>query len=166
MYWASNKFFWIPLYVLIIILLIKTYGKQSILIIISIVILITLCDQVSSHLIKDTLVKRLRPSHEPAFQNLVHLSDAGPGGSYGFVSGHAANSFALVTFLFLLFKNKYRWFIWILLSSAVIVSYSRIYNGVHYPFDVIGGAIVGVLLGLGTFNIYTLVLNCFRKDSG
>jgi undecaprenyl-diphosphatase len=165
MYWASNIFFWIPLFVFIVALLIKTYGKQSILLIISIAILITLSDQISSHLIKDTLVKRLRPSNEPAYLGLIHLSDAGPGGTYGFVSGHAANAFALATFLFFLFRNKYIWFNLFMLSCAVFVSYSRIYNGVHYPADVIGGAIVGVFLGWGIFKLYAAVLKRLSKNS-
>jgi len=165
MYWASNIFFWFPLYVFILALIIKTYGKKSILIIISIAFLITLSDQISSHLIKETLVKRLRPSHEPSYQGLIHLSAAGSGGTYGFISGHSTNAFALATFLFFLFNKRYIWFNWIMLFCAILVSYSRIYNGVHYPSDVLGGAIVGVLLGWSIFKLYALVSNFIYKDS-
>src|SRR5690625_792168 len=91
MYWVSNKYFWIPFYLLIVILIIMAYKKRSILIFIFTAGLVALSDQLSSHLIKPW-VGRLRPSHNPAFEGLVHLSKAGPGGLHGFVSGHATNS--------------------------------------------------------------------------
>lgn len=109
-------------------------------------ITIGLSDQIASGLIKNS-VKRLRPSHEPSLMPLIHLSKAGPGGMYGFVSSHSANAFGLLTFLFFLLPSKYKWLKIILFCWALLVSYSRIYNGVHYPSDVIGGAIVGILSG-------------------
>lgn len=109
-------------------------------------ILIALCDQTASHLIKQA-VKRLRPSHEPALENLIHLSEAGPGGQYGFVSSHAANAFGLGTFLILILPKQFNWLKWTLLFWACLISYSRIYNGVHYPSEVIVGGIIGILYG-------------------
>lgn len=145
MYWASDMLFWFPFYACIAVLLVKQYKKQSIAVFIAIAVLITLSDQTASHLIKNS-VQRLRPSHEPALQGLVHLSKAGPGGQYGFVSSHAANAFALTTFLFLLLPQKFNWLKYTLLFWAALVSYSRIYNGVHYPSDIICAAIIGTLL--------------------
>lgn len=153
MYWASDKLFWIPFYALIVFLLIREYRKQSIYVLLSIGILILLCDQIASHLIKNA-VKRLRPSHEPTLSHLVHLSDAGPGGQYGFVSSHSANAFGLATFLILLLPKKYNPLKWALACWAVLVAYSRIYNGVHYPSDVIVAAILGILLGYAVVSIY------------
>ncbi|WP_417873865.1 phosphatase PAP2 family protein [Xanthomarina gelatinilytica] len=146
MYWASDKLFWFPLYFILLLIIIKLYKKKSIGVLIAIGILITLCDQTASHLIKNT-VKRLRPSHEPALENLIHLSEAGPGGQYGFVSSHAANAFGLATFLILLLPKQFNWLKWAILIWAILVSYSRIYNGVHYPSDVIVAAIIGILYG-------------------
>jgi len=146
MYWASDRLFWIPFYLLIAFLLVKHYRKQSILIFISIAILITLSDQISSHLIKNS-VQRLRPSHEPTLQGLIHLSQAGAGGTYGFISSHAANAFALTTFLFFILQNKFNWLKSILIFWALLISYSRIYNGVHYPLDVLVAIILGIVLG-------------------
>ncbi|TDD99565.1 phosphatase PAP2 family protein [Flavobacterium cellulosilyticum] len=147
MYWASDKLFWIPFYLFIIFLLIREYKKQSVYVLISIGILITLCDQIASHLIKNA-VKRLRPSHEPFLEDLIHLSKAGSGGQYGFVSSHSANAFGLATFLILLLPKSYNPLKWVLGFWAFLVAYSRIYNGVHYPCDVIVAALIGILLAI------------------
>src|SRR5919205_1277273 len=85
MYWASDKLFWIPFYAFLLFIVIKHFKKKSALILVLIALLITLSDQIASNLLKNT-VKRLRPSHEVALQKLVHLSAAGAGGNYGFVS--------------------------------------------------------------------------------
>lgn len=146
MYWASDKLFWLPFYLLIVFIIIKQYKKQSISIFITIGFLITFCDQTASHLIKN-IVKRIRPSHEPALQKFIHLSKAGPGGQYGFISSHSANAFGLATFLILLLPNKYNWLKGILLFWAILVAYSRIYNGVHYPTDVIVAMFLGIIYG-------------------
>lgn len=147
MYWASHKLFWIPFYGLLIWIIVKEFGKKSIAVLVSITILIALCDQTASHLIK-TLAKRLRPSHEPALEGLVHLSKAGAGGQFGFISSHAANAFGLAIFLILLLPKKYNPLKIILAFWAILVCYSRIYNGVHYPADVIVAALVGSLYAL------------------
>lgn len=153
MYWASDKLFWVPFYLCIAILLVWVYKKQSIPIFLSIGVLITLADQIASHLIKQT-VRRLRPSHEPSLQGLIHLSKAGPGGQYGFVSSHAANAFALAAFLFFILPKKFNWLKWVLVFWALLVSYSRIYNGVHYPADVIVASLIGIALGYLISRLY------------
>lgn len=146
MYWASDKLFWIPFYILIVFIIIKEFKEKSVYVLLAIGFLITICDQTASHLIKNT-VKRLRPSHEPALQNLIHLSKAGKGGEYGFISSHAANAFGLATFLILLLPKKYNWLKITLLFWAILVAYSRIYNGVHYPSDVIVAMLLGITYG-------------------
>ncbi|MDH6252335.1 undecaprenyl-diphosphatase [Chryseobacterium sp. H1D6B] len=146
MYWASDKLFWIPFYAFLLYIIIREFKKKSMYVLPAIAILITICDQNASHLIKNA-VKRLRPSHEPSLENLIHLSKAGPGGQYGFISSHSANAFGLATFLILLLPKKYNWLKWILGFWAFLVAYSRIYNGVHYPADVVVAAFLGTLYG-------------------
>jgi undecaprenyl-diphosphatase len=164
MFWASDKLFWIPFYIILLLIIIKIFKTKSIGVLIAIGFLITLCDQTASHLIKQT-VKRLRPSHEPTLENLVHLSEAGPGGQYGFVSSHAANAFGLATFLILLLPNKFNWLKWTLLFWAFLVSYSRIYNGVHYPSDVIVASIIGIIYGFLVYYILSKIKPEMKKNT-
>lgn len=165
MYWASDKLFWFPFYAVLLVFLVKIYKKFAIYVLLAITVTITLCDQTASGLLKN-LVKRFRPSHEPALAQLVRLSEAGPGGNYGFVSSHSANAFGLVTFLFFLLPAKYNWLKIILLFWALLVSYSRIYNGVHYPFDILGGALVGMLSGSLIWIIFRTIFKnrAFNKE--
>ena len=118
--------------------------RHALLAIAMLVLAFVLADQVSSGLIKQ-LVERLRPTHDPALGDAIHVVNGYRGGMYGFVSSHAANSFAAATFIALLFRNKA---VTIGLTLwALLQCYSRIYLGVHYPGDIMGGIAVGLLSG-------------------
>ena len=145
MFWASDKLFWLPFYIVLLIVIIRRFKKRSVLVLLHVAALVAASDQFSE-LFKNT-VKRLRPSHEIAIKNEIHLSVAGAGGPYGFVSSHAANAFALLVLLWLILPASFRPLKYILLFWAVLVAYSRIYNGVHYPGDVLCGALLGSFLG-------------------
>ncbi len=140
---ASGKKEWIPVYLLLLALLIYKYRQKSYIPIFTIILAVILADQISVHLFKD-IFQRLRPCHQPELNGLIHLVNNKCGGLFGFVSSHAANSFAVAILLaFYLRKN---WISILLIVWAAFVSYSRIYLGVHYPADVFCGALLGSLL--------------------
>lgn len=147
---------WIPLYLLIIILIIRQLGWRSVFMLLGFGLLITLADQSASGFFKP-FFERLRPCHNPEIEHLVHTIKR-CGGQYGFASSHASNTFALGTFLFLVYRNMWSK---LMLVWAAVVSYSRIYAGVHYPGDILMGAILGVL---SAFIVYWLYRKFFYKD--
>ncbi len=157
MYWASHKYFWIPLYVILLLLVYKYFGKKTLLIAGFAIISFALSDQISTRAFKKKFL-RYRPCHNMEIQSQVHVN-GGCGGQYGFVSSHAANTFALAMFLGLLFKNKIKYFALLIFLWAAFVSYSRIYNGVHYPADITVGAILGMGIGIVMFKMYQLLDN-------
>jgi undecaprenyl-diphosphatase len=92
---------------------------------------------------------RLRPSHEPHLQTLIHTLNGYQGGTYGFYSGHASNAFAVAFFMITSLSGKRKYILPAAMVYAILTAYSRIYLGVHYPGDILMGAIVGALLGTG-----------------
>jgi undecaprenyl-diphosphatase len=145
MFMISQMGIWFLLYAAIIYSIFKTYGKKGFLILVFIIILILLSSQFSV-LFKET-VKRLRPYQDPGIKNLTHsiYNSVNSLSLYGFVSSHATNTFAVFTFTSLIFRN--RWYAFTLLIGAILVCYSRIYLGVHFPLDVLGGIILGCFTG-------------------
>ncbi len=146
---VSNKFVWIPLYLLLLFWLFK-YDKQYVWLAISLGLLILISDQVASGILKPW-VGRLRPCHDPSISNLVHAPD-GCGGKFGFASSHASNMFAIATFCWLCLRSHLK-YIWLLFPWAALIAYSRIYLGVHFPGDVIVGALIGIAAGSSQFNL-------------
>lgn len=143
----SEKFYWAPLYAWFLWLLYKRYPKQYWTVIVTIVLMIVVSDQLSN-LAKNN-VMRLRPSQEPHLYSLVHVLNNYRGGMYGFYSGHASNAFAVALFMITIVAKDKKYIIAVSLTYAILTAYSRIYLGVHYPGDVLTGAIMGMLVGTG-----------------
>ncbi len=160
MHALSGKLIWAPLYLAIIIYLFIIYKRKFLIILLLIILAITLSDQ-ASVLLKN-ITQRLRPCHDPALSGLVHLVKGECGGLYSFVSSHAANSFNVALISLLLIKK--RWYSVSIIIWALVIGYSRVYLGVHYPGDVLCGSILGALIGLSIYRLYLLTDNYILKD--
>jgi undecaprenyl-diphosphatase len=143
---ASNILVWIPLFIIFLYYLVRQYDRRAWMILIFAGIMIAISDQTSVHLFKDVF-QRLRPCHNPELENIVHLVNGHCGGQYGFVSSHAFNIFGLAVYLSMILGRKLRYFTVFVMLWAALIGYSRVYLGVHYPGDVLVGALCGSLLG-------------------
>ncbi len=139
---VTRKETWYSFYLILVYFFVRNYRSKSLLILLFLAITILAADQLSVF-IKES-VQRLRPVYEPSIQEAVH-NVLRKGGLHGFVSSHAANSFAIFVFTARIFKNK--GYSWLMFFWALVISYSRIYAGVHYPLDIIGGALLGWGIG-------------------
>lgn len=152
MWLFSEKLVWVPLAAVILFILVYKKGwKDSIIIVLSIVLVVTLCDQISSGFFKP-FFERLRPTYHPEFMNEVETVLGYRGGKYGFISSHAANAFGFATYMALLFRHKL--FSWVIISWALITAYSRIYLGVHFISDIVPGIILGIGTGFVVYHMY------------
>jgi len=159
MWQISGTWIWLPLYLFVFFAIIKTFKKHSILIIIAIVLTVVATDLISV-LIKNS-VHRLRPSHNPDFEGIIHIVNNYRGGKFGFVSSHAANCFGFAAFVSLLFSRK--WIVFSITLWATVVSYSRLYLGVHYPADLVAGALLGVVIAFILFWLCSRINKLNRK---
>ena len=149
----TKMWVWLPLYLLLIYWTVKQYGKLCSWVFLSVSIVVLCSDQLSSHVCKP-LFHRLRPCYNTDLQDLIHLPKGLAGGKYGFVSSHAANTFAVASFLTAALRKNHKWMGFVLYLWAFISSYSRIYMGYHYPGDILCGAILGILIGLILWKVF------------
>lgn len=150
----TNQFSWTPLFILMSFLLFKVYGlKKGLIILLIASVLVTFTDQFVN-LIKH-LFERVRPNNDPTVQNLIRIVKSPR--SFSFVSGHATNSMANTVFVYLLLKNRFK-YTWLFFIWPLFFAYSRIYVGVHYPIDILSGALLGMILGFGFYKITHFVL--------
>lgn len=156
MWFVSARWTWLPLYLLMLAALIWRYRPNIRLILtlmLAFIVAVGLADSVSFALIKPWAC-RLRPTHEPALEGLVHTVRGYTGGLYGFVSSHAANTMAAALLFALIWRNKYATaglMLWVAINC-----YSRMYLGVHYPGDILGGLMVGALSATAVYAALSL----------
>ena len=166
MWYISTVTLWIPLFLFFLYYAFKK-GQWPLVVLslIGIALCILFADRISVMEFKEVF-QRYRPSHNLDLKNLVHIvqkpnGDMYFGGMYGFVSSHAANFFAITTFLVAIFSPFSKGWYWLFLWAALI-AYSRIYLGVHYPSDIAVGAMLGILIGSSVY----LIIKPFLKKYG
>lgn len=158
----TTKFYWIPLYAVLLFLIFKMPNpKIFILTIVIIALMILFTDQVTN-LFKKILVMRLRPCHEASLEGLVRLVKPYCGGKFGYFSGHASNSMAVAVFTGFMLRYRFKYILHFLIVWSIGMGYSRIYIGVHYPLDVLSGWIFGGLSGYMFYRLDTYFQNRFR----
>lgn len=144
---TRESFFWIPLYFFLILLVTINFKRFGWWWALFLIFNVALSDFVSSNLVKPNFF-HLRPCHDPLLADQIRFLVRYCPGSSGFTSSHAANHFAAAMFIFATLKNKVnrKWLSFIFLW-ALIPCYAQLYVGVHYPTDIIGGMVIGLITG-------------------
>lgn len=159
-----NRFFWAPLYLFLIVFLTRNYGKRGYMIILFLLITFAVSDFFTSSLIKP-IVERLRPCNDLGLKLNIHsLISCGTG--YSFPSSHAANHFAIAVFLIVLFMRRSKFIMPLSLFWAASICFAQVYVGVHFPFDVIAGGLIGAIIGYVTGTIFMAVYPEKRWNTG
>ncbi|RYD51538.1 MAG: phosphatase PAP2 family protein [Sphingobacteriales bacterium] len=147
-----NQYFWVPVYLFLFVFMLLNYGRKGLDWVIGFLLTFGAADWICASVIKP-FVGRLRPCNNPDLQNYIHLL-VECGGGKSFPSNHAANHFAFAAFINATIGKTYpgirKWtWLW-----PVIVSYSQVYVGVHFPLDVLAGGLLGVSIGSLTGSLY------------
>lgn len=164
MWIISEEYFGIPFYLLFLFLSFKMFGwKGALLFAIGAGMTIGLTDLTAKHLFKEVFL-RYRPSNNIEIGERLHIVNNYRGGTYGFVSSHAANMFAITTlaFLTLLKDSSKLWYL--IFLFPIVISYSRVYLGVHYPSDVLCGGLLGTFIGWIFYRILAKQLNPLKQN--
>lgn len=147
-----NKFFWFPLYLFLIIFLIRNYKKEGAICVIFLLVTFAIADYFSASVVKH-LFERLRPCNEPGFKAEIRLLVA-CGSGFSFPSSHATNHFAIAMFLTTVFYKRWKPLFPLSFMWAFSVAFAQVYVGVHFPVDVLTGALIGCLIGYITGTLF------------
>jgi undecaprenyl-diphosphatase len=146
---------WIPFFLLLLFLIFKELGtKKTLHLLLFIAILLLFTDQITN--VFKNGFQRLRPCNNPEINSIIRIVQSRK--SFSFFSGHAANTMAVATFLFLIFKKNFK-SLWLLFLWPLIFAYSRIYLGLHYPLDIVCGYVFGAISGFLMFKLYRISEN-------
>lgn len=157
-----------PVFIVLIAYLWRKQGWQLALSsLLGVVLVVALSDRISVELFKEVFM-RYRPTHNLDLKDVVHtVTDFSGkeyrGGLYSFVSSHATNFLALATFYWMLLRPDRKRVFWIIFGWAILVCYSRIYLGVHYPTDIVCGGLLGIAIGLFSFKVFIWLYEQARK---
>jgi len=164
MVFVRNKYVWLPLYMFIISFLIFNFKRKGILILVFAFITVGISDFLSAGVIKPA-VERLRPCNDIEVRDDVVMR-VHCGSGYSFPSSHAANHFALGVFFFFIFYNISKWAARAFLLWAALISIAQVYVGVHYPVDIVAGAVLGAVTGYLVYRFYIyLEKRMFLKEN-
>lgn len=155
-----DSVFWAPLYLFVLVFIALNYGKKGWWWSVAFVCTIAIADLVSSRIFK-TSFERLRPCQDPFFFDQVRLLLKHCSGSFSFTSSHAANHFGMATFASITLYPTFKRYIYFTYLWAFFIAYAQVYVGVHYPLDVLGGAVIGVFAGVFTASVFNKQLGSF-----
>ncbi len=144
---------WIPLYAIALFVVLYKYGWKGLWWALFFVATVALTDSTGTYLFKHN-IERLRPCRDPEFSVHVRLVLKQCAGGYGFISNHAANHFGMAFFFLISFRRVIGNWVWLAVAWAFLIAYAQVYVGVHYPFDVAAGALLGTGFGLLTGYIF------------
>jgi undecaprenyl-diphosphatase len=157
----TNQLSWIPLYLIFLYMIFRSFGwKKGLGLLLLTAVMITFSDQFTVFM--KNYFERLRPNRDPSINEIIRILKNNS--SFSFVSGHATTSMAVSLFMYLRLHKYYPYtgffFIWPLLFA-----YSRMYIGVHFPLDVIAGALIGILIGFSFYKLSSPMLAWIDKKS-
>lgn len=151
--WVRNPSLWVPLYLFLFFFVILNFKIKSGWWVLLFIATVALTDMTGTYLIKHNF-ERLRPCRNPEMADHIRLLLTECGGGYSFISNHAANHFGMAMFFYISFRKIIPRLAWISFVWAGLIAYAQVYVGLHYPFDVLGGALLGVLVGSFTGYIF------------
>lgn len=148
-----NSTVWAPLYLFLFVFILTNFRLKGLWWTVFFLSTVALTDMTGTYIFKHT-IERYRPCSDPDFYMHVRLVINQCAGGYSFISNHAANHFGMAIFFLLTMKKIIGKWAWIGVLWAAAIAYAQVYVGVHYPMDVLAGALVGIFIGLLTASLF------------